>query len=202
MATMAATWYSLWTASTRTRIEILLFRLRLMAPLLVFVCFLSPAAEQPQMTPEESAKLKSFLRNYLQDSYKAGDTTTRYFATLVDLTGDGGREAIIYFTDQHSCGSGGCTTLILAPRGSSYGVITAITIGWPPIRVLSTRKNGWRDLGIWVQGGGIQPGYEAELQFDGKTYPRNPSVPPAKPLIEKVTGKVVVPKGTVGALLY
>jgi len=160
------------------------------------------AAQRPSMTPEESAKIKSFLRDYLKDSYKAGDTTTRYFATFVDLTEGGRPQVIVYFTDQHSCGTGGCTTLILAPAGSSYKVITSITIGWPPIRVLSTGTNGWHDLGIWVQGGGIQPGYEAALRFDGRTYPRNPSVPPARPLVEKEAGKVVVPKDAVGVPLY
>jgi hypothetical protein len=154
------------------------------------------------MTPEDSAKLKTFLRDYLNGSYKAGDTTTRYFAAPVDLTDGGEQQVIVYFTDQHSCGTGGCTTLVLAPAGPSYKVITSITIGWPPIRVLNEKTNGWHDLGIWVQGGGIQPGYEADLRFDGKTYPRNPSVPPAKPLVKKATGRIVVPKDVVGVPLY
>jgi hypothetical protein len=44
-----------------------------------------------------------------------------------------------------------------------------------------------------VQGGGIQPGYEAKLSFNGKTYPKNPSVPPAQRLTQQAVGKVVVP---------
>jgi hypothetical protein len=31
---------------------------------------------------------------------------------------------------------------------------------------------------VWVQGGGIQPGYTTELQFDGMTYAGNPSIAP------------------------
>ena len=42
------------------------------------------------------------------------------------------------------------------------------------------------------QGGGIQPGYEAELRFDGKTYPANPSVPPARPLKGKPEGEMLI----------
>lgn len=161
-----------------------------------------PLAAQQPSAAKESAKLRSFLRDYLHSSYVAGDNTTRYFAAFVDLQDGRTQEVIVYFTDPNSCGTGGCTTLILAPEGSSYAVITSITIGWPPIRVLSSRTNGWHDLGIWVQGGGIQPGYEATLQFDGKTYPRNPSVPPAKRLAEKATGKIIIPKSPVGAPLY
>src|SRR5579883_2955887 len=110
--------------------------------------------------------------------------------------------AIVHFTDQHSCGTGGCTTLILEPAGSSFKVITSIAIGWPPIRILTTKTNGWHDIGIWVQGGGIRDGYEADLPFDGKTYPRNPSVPPARRLVEKVVGRIVIPKDAVGVTLY
>ncbi len=159
-------------------------------------------AQGSAVTAGESAKLKSFLREYLSASFKAGDTTTRYYAAFVNLTGGGRRQVVVYFTDQHSCGTGGCTTLVLASAGSSYKLITSITIGWPPIRVLSTSSNGWHDLGIWVQGGGIQPGYEAILRFDGETYPRNPSVPPAEPLSEKVTGQVVIPKNANGTPLW
>jgi hypothetical protein len=55
---------------------------------------------------------------------------------------------------------------------------------------------------MWVEGGGIQPGYEAVLRFEGETYPQNPSVPPAEPLVGEVRGKVVVPKDAVGVPVY
>jgi hypothetical protein len=90
------------------------------------------------------------------------------------------------------CGSGGCNCLVLARKNSSYEVVTKITITQTPIRVLDSVSNGWRSLGVGVRGGGIQPGYEAELRFDGKTYPRNPSVPPARPLKTAVAGEVVI----------
>ncbi|GAC1665228.1 MAG: hypothetical protein NVS9B4_20880 [Candidatus Acidiferrum sp.] len=109
---------------------------------------------------------------------------------------------IIYFTDQQSCGSGGCAALILAPKDSSYKVVTKITIARLPIRVLTTKSNGWHDLGVWVQGGGIQPGYEAKLSFNGKKYPGNPSVPPARHLRGKVAGEVVVPITAKGTTIY
>ncbi len=184
------------------RTRIVLFSLQSVSGMLLATCSLFLMAQRQSTTTEESAKLKSFLRDYLHDSYKTGDTTTRYIAVFVHLTEGGRQHAIVHFTDQHSCGTGGCTTLILEPAGSSFKVITSIAIGWPPIRILTTKTNGWHDIGIWVQGGGIRDGYEADLPFDGKTYPRNPSVPPARRLVEKVVGRIVIPKDAVGVTLY
>ena len=93
--------------------------------------------------------------------------------------------------DQSWCGTGGCTTLILAPRDSGYELVTKITITRRPIRVLDSKTNGWRDLSVIVGGGGISP-YEAKLPFDGKTYPSNPSMPPALRIDAETAGKVVL----------
>jgi hypothetical protein len=82
--------------------------------------------------------------------------------------------------------------LILASEGTSFKVVTETTITRPPIRVLATKSNGWHDISVLVAGGGIQPGYEAELSFDGKTYPSNPSVLPAHPLEKRVRGKIAM----------
>jgi hypothetical protein len=172
------------------------------ALLLSVACALILLAQAPSMTADDSAKLKNFLRYYLADSHIPDDTMTRYVAAFADLKDEGTRQVIVYFTDQRSCGSGGCTTLILAPENSSYRVVTAITIGWPPIRVLSTKSNGWHNLGLWVRGGGIRPGYEAELRFDGHTYPTNPSILPARRLSEKVEGEVVIPSAEDAKPLY
>ncbi|MFZ3201855.1 MAG: hypothetical protein WA175_11985 [Candidatus Acidiferrales bacterium] len=67
-----------------------------------------------------------------------------------------------------------------------------------PIRVLATKSNGWYDISVRVQGGGIQPGYEAKLSFDGKTYDNNPSVSPAERLTQKLAGKTVIPASLLG----
>jgi hypothetical protein len=52
----------------------------------------------------------------------------------------------------------------------------------PPIRVLETRHQGWKDIGVTVSGGGAGPAYEAALAFDGRRYPSNPTTPPARPV--------------------
>src|SRR5208282_1408183 len=118
---------------------------------------------------------------------------TQYSAAFVDLKDHGAKEVIVYLSSDGWCGTGGCTMLILAPEDTSYRVVTKTTITRLPIRVLATKSNGWHDISVVVAGGGIQPGYEAELSFDGKTYPSNPSVPPAHPIDGEARGKIVVP---------
>ena len=132
------------------------------------------------------ASLKQFLQSLDKDK------TTRYVAAFRDLNGDGIPEAIVYLIGSEWCGSGGCNTLILTRNDSSWRTVTEISITQLPIRVLTNTSHGWRSLGVWVQGGGIRSGYEAELRFNGKSYPRNPSVPPARQLKEKPAGEVVI----------
>src|SRR5579864_4391303 len=151
-------------------------------------------ASRPSSAATET--LKRFLQTFDDDK------RTRYVAAFSDLDGDGQPEAVVHFVNQEWCGSGGCNTLILKPSGGSWRVVTNITITRPPIRVLSRSSHGWHNLAVWVQGGGIQPGYEAELRFDGKTYPRNPTVPPARPLVSGVAGEVVISSSAVEIALY
>jgi len=160
-------------------------------------CFCQ-SAKQPG--PDHNDSLVKFLRSYL-DATDANLESTEYFPAYADLRDNGTQEVIVYFTDVHSCGSGGCTTLILAPEGSSYKVVTEITIGWPPIRVLDSKSNGWHDLAVRVQGGGILHAYDAKLSFNGKSYPKNPSILPAIRLTAKTSGKIVVPTTAKGRLL-
>ena len=153
-----------------------------------------------QASSSQHDSLRMFLRDYLR-GLRADEKTAQYFSVVTDLEDDSTKDVIVYFTDRHSCGSGGCTMLILAPLGHSYKVITKITIAWPPVRVLETKSHGWHDLAVRVQGGGIQPGYEAKLSFNGKTYPRNPSMPPATRLVANTAGTVVIPPGVKGKRL-
>jgi hypothetical protein len=154
--------------------------------------------EHPPNSSRENS-LRKFLRDYVGNSDEG--RTTRYSSAFVDLKDDGVQEAIVYFTGPW-CGTGGCTMLILAPKGTSYRVVTRTTVTRLPIRVLATKSNSWHDISVVVAGGGIQPGYDAVLSFDGKTYPRNPSTPPARRLEGKVEGKIVMPVTGEGTPLY
>ena len=136
---------------------------------------------------QDDQSVRRFLQSF--DS----DLKDRFVAAFADLNEDGRPEAIVHLMSNDWCGSGGCTTLVLVRDGDSWRLLTKITITRTPIRVLTTKSNGWHNITVWVQGGGVQPGYEAELRFDGKKYPTNPSVPPARPIVGKDQGKVLIP---------
>jgi hypothetical protein len=121
----------------------------------------------------------------------------RYAVGVADLNDDGKAEALVYPMDASDgvenefCGSGGCDLYVLSLSRTGYRVVTAISITRPPIRVLPTKTHGRHDLAVFVAGGGIIRGYEARLRFNGRSYPENPTVPPATRL-ESPRGKVVI----------
>jgi hypothetical protein len=158
-----------------------------------------------QAKPLLSTIREASVRRFLQEGENAEvGKTTRYFAAFVDLKDDGKQEVIVYVTDATGgwCGSGGCTTLVLVPDSPSYKIVSRIVTTRPPIRVLATKSNGWHDLSVRVQGGGILRPYEAKLSFNGKSYPFSPSSPRAQRVVGKVSGEVVVPSAEEGTPLY
>jgi hypothetical protein len=166
------------------------FTALLAASLTFLVSLFSDLAVGQGGPPAAPHPLDKSLKQFLQtlDS----DTTTRYIAAFRDLNGDGTPEAIVYVISQGLCGSGGCNTFILQQTGDSWKVVGNVTITRPPIYVLASSSHGWRNIGVWVQGGGIQPGYEAELPFDGRAYAHNPTLPPARRIEGKPAGDVVM----------
>ncbi|WP_158824079.1 hypothetical protein [Granulicella sp. S156] len=152
------------------------------------------AQQQVTATPEQVESLKHFLDHYIAD----GSTETKseqqpYRYAFVHLSGDGRLQAIAYLTGHEWCGSGGCTTLVVMQKALSYVVVGDISISQLPIRILPTKTNGWRDLGVEVWGGGILNPYEARLPFNGRRYASNPTVVPAQRL-HKEFGEILIPK--------
>jgi hypothetical protein len=139
-----------------------------------------------------------FLNKYLSNN-KSMDKTMRYIAANIPDS-----NMIIAYISGNFCGSGGCTLLIMEYQHGYYRVINKVTVVKLPVWLLSSSTNGRPDIGVWVQGGGILNGYEALLAFDGKAYPSNPTVPPAKQLAaDNINNKyVLIPKGSTGELLF
>ncbi len=158
------------------------------------------AGQRPRQAPSRDS-LEAFLRTYFADRTDGDDETIRYDFAFVDIDADNSPEAVVYAQGRTLCGSGGCRTLILRFDGSSYRVVSRLSITRPPIRVLETTTNGWRDLSVRVAGGGSRA-HEAILPFDGKTYPRNPSVAPSRQARRAVSGKVLIAPDREGTLLY
>jgi hypothetical protein len=149
---------------------------------------LLPAQEK---APTASAGIERSLKLFLQKTLEYHETTG-YVAAFRDLNGGGTEEAIILLSGYLWCGSGGCTMLVLTRERGSWKQIGRTTITRPPIYVLASSSHGWKSVAVWVQGGGIQPGYEAELPFDGSHYAPNPTLPPAKRLKGKPDGELVI----------
>lgn len=135
------------------------------------------------------SSLPDFILRYLR--LEPGETI-RYVDATVDLNSDGKKEVLVYVVGRNWCGSGGCPLIILTPEASSYRVVTKTTVTRTPIRVLDGTSSGWRNLGVGVSGGGT-PGYEAELSFDGNSYPRNPTAPPARRTDGTLPGRLLIP---------
>jgi hypothetical protein len=124
--------------------------------------------------------------------YSDEDGELWYFIKWFDLNGDSIPEAIVHMIGPNVCGTSGCDTHVFARRGGDYRLISTIGLSNPLVIASQRRSHGWRNLIVFVVGGGIQPGYYAELQFNGKTYPENPTVKPAKRIKGKPQGAVLI----------
>jgi hypothetical protein len=177
------------------------FRFRVVASLLVCLVFQGTGVRaQDQSDSTRNGYLRSFLRHYLARSRSDDHEPTRYSPAFIDLKDDGTREVIVYVTGGFWCGSGGCTTLILAPEGSTYRVVTKIFTTYSPIRILETKSNGWHDIGIMVRvgyGGEEVGSHEQKLSFNGKSYRAS-----TQRSVGKIAGEVVIPATEEGTRLY
>jgi len=178
----------------------LLFTKTIVGALLLVATATIGSASGQQVAPisPPNAALKAYLRKYLGPG---ADLTTRINIATVKMDG-GKEEEIVYVSGPNWCGSGGCLMLILEPVGPSFKPLGRVTIVQLPIRVLlPSTNNGHPDIGVYVSGGGILPGYEAVLSFNGTRYPSNPSVPPARKTTTN-RGKVVIATTAGSELLY
>jgi hypothetical protein len=109
---------------------------------------------------------------------------------------------VVYVTGDGWCGSGGCRLLVLEPKRKGWAVLGRTTITRPPVLRLRRTSHGYRDLGVFVTGGRIIPGYEAALPFDGKRYSENPTIPPAVAMRGEPEGVVLIAADTPTVALY
>jgi hypothetical protein len=137
---------------------------------------------------DETAAVHNFLKSYLSGA----DPATRVAIAFSDLNGDGKNEAVVYVMGPGWCGTGGCNVLALSPSGSTYSIVMHAYVSRLPISVLPTESHHWHDLGVTIGGGGGEAGV-AEMKFDGKTYPDNPTVSPARLLKGDGRGKILIP---------
>jgi uncharacterized protein len=123
------------------------------------------------------AELPPDVLRDIQREYASGDAAapTRYVEALADLNGDGKNELLVHVVGPTACGSGGCPTVVYVLLGNGYWRMATIGLTNLPIRASATRTRGWRNLIVHVSGGGAEAG-DVELAFDGRGYPKNPTV--------------------------
>ena len=152
------------------------------------------AQAQSSQPAVHSTSLEQSVKHFLETWRNGFYRSDSYTAVFPDLNGDGNPEAIVYLTGDGWCGSGGCSMLVLTQNAQhSWRIVGNISVTHRPISVLKSMSHGWHSIGVWESGGGILKPYEAELLFNGKKYPFNPSMPPARKLSKPVPEEVVIP---------
>jgi hypothetical protein len=138
-----------------------------------------------------SEALKAFIRSYLKLGPGVPQETMRITVVSVKTEAEAGEELVVYVSGRGWCGvTGGCNMLIVEPFQSSFKVIGDVTIVQLPIYLLPSMKYGHPDIEVYVAGTG-DPGYKAVLSFDGKNYPENPSMPPARH-VKDIKGREII----------
>jgi hypothetical protein len=153
---------------------------------------LYPFGQQSPLKSEVPSKLlKAFLRTYLNPGQTAPDMTTRINVVSVPTATEASGAQLVYVSGEGWCGSGGCTLLIVVPSATSFKVVGRVTVVQLPVYLLPSTKHGYPDIGVCVRGVSVGSEYEAELSYNGVSYPGNPTVPPARPL-NGIKGKEII----------
>lgn len=127
---------------------------------------------EPVLTPaqQRDAALSAFLAS------RQVEEVPDYRAATTDLDADGVDDLLMLLDDPNWCDDGGCSLLVFhAEDDAGYRLVTQTTVTHAPIAVSAQRHNGWHDLLVGVGGGGNQAGIVA-LQFNGESYPTNPTL--------------------------
>ena len=100
-------------------------------------------------------------------------------------------ETVVYLVGSYACGSAGCTALIFRSDDETHQLLSRLVLVNNPIVVSDQTTNGWRDLILYVAGGGAESAYHV-LEHSGGTYPENPSVAPTLEAGTVVTGDAYI----------
>ena len=117
---------------------------------------------------------KAFSKAY---DLKRGVDKIHYYYNRVDLNNDKVPETFVYLSGPTVCGTGGCSALIFQTVDHHYEPVSRFTLARTPIIIEDAMTKGWKNIIMYVAGGGIEAGYK-RLRFDGKEYPLNPSIQP------------------------
>jgi hypothetical protein len=156
-----------------------------LACLAFFVWSVPPAVSADEM------RVREFIAAWVEERIGRADPgETELSIGFYDLDFDRVDEAFVLFSGRDWCGSGGCKLLVLRPGVEDYHIIMQSTVTRPPIGVLRSYTNGFRDIFVHIGGGGL-PFAPVVMRFDGRTYPGNPTVD-GQAMPDEVKGKLVI----------
>lgn len=138
---------------------------------------------------ERDVKLeKAFAKAF---NLKPGVDKIRYYYNRIDLDEDGKPETFVYLLGPSLCGTGGCSAAIFKQCNNKYELLSKFSLVNNPIIISNNKTNGFRDILMFVSGGGIE-GFLAELKYTGTSYPSNPSVKPKVKPGTKIKGVAII----------
>ncbi|WFD10010.1 hypothetical protein [Tepidibacter hydrothermalis] len=133
-------------------------------------------------------KLEEAIHKTMPEYDKETYGPVRYYYNKVDLNGDGKEEIFTVLYGMYVAGSGGGTGLLF---DNDYNLVTQFSLVRTPVIISDNKTNGWNEILMYVSGGGVESFY-AQMKFDGKTYPSNPSVQSEVKPGTKIEGKAII----------
>ena len=127
-------------------------------------------------TPVEPAGLRQAVADHI--NAQAEIRRTQWHAKVEDidpsslsfkvgvtaLSAENSADAVVLFSGQHYCGSGGCRLEIYQRTADGFRFISGTTLAYAPIRATESRdQHGWKSLIVSTRYYG-----EVALGFDGK----------------------------------
>ena len=145
----------------------------------------APDTDAPAPRSVEERTFRKWLIPHLRAEATGRDSANpahkfaiRYGYALVDLNDDHRSEAIVWWSSDANCGTGGCGLEVEVQRNGHWRVLSYVVRTRPPIRVLSSKHYGWHDIGVFDAGGGLERAIESPIRFTGREYDGSPTDEP------------------------
>ena len=134
--------------------------------------------EYPKLHAAINAHLFAEKKNYFGAVPFKPMVPSEYRPQLIDLNGDGIKEALVLMLGRNWGGTGGQTLFIFrgVEKGFQFnGAMTCVRFPMEgSVCVMKSKSNGWRDLAVRLRGRGVGQKY-AHMKFGGTRYPLNPT---------------------------
>ena len=138
----------------------------------------SDSPEYPELHAAINAHLLAEKENYFGAVPFKPMVPSQYRPQLIDLNGDGIKEALVLMLGRDWGGTGGQTLFIFRGVEKGFQFIGRMTCVRFPMEgsvcVMKSKSNGWRDLAVRLRGRGAGQKY-AHMKFGGTRYPLNPT---------------------------